>query len=191
MLSVFSSENSKWQLLYLSSLYVIGIFFGRQQAAASLFKQLVCYRYFLWTTTGSFLYLNNLRIYSLFTSALTSISENLAKKSVTTLHLQKSVISYPHFDTLCLPSTLSCELTVLRSIICCGLCKMLYLLGLEVVFPRPYSLSRVCLLKSIVRFPSSVHLMSLCFVGVRFLQHCLVSYNILLCEFKHYIHTTA
>ena len=30
--------------------------------------------------------------------------------------------------------------------------------------------------------------MSLCFVGVRFPQHCLVSHNIFLCEFNHYIH---
>ena len=63
------------------------------------------------------------------------ISENLAKKYVTNLYLQKSVISYSQFDTLCLPSTLSCELTVLDQI-CYGLCKMLSSLGLEVVFPQ-------------------------------------------------------
>ncbi|CAI8603196.1 unnamed protein product [Vicia faba] len=84
------------------------------------------------------------------------ISENLAEKSVTNLYLQKSVICYQQFDTLCPPSTLSCELTVLGSMICYGLCKMLSLLGLEVVFPRFYLLSGVCRLKSIACFPSNV-----------------------------------
>ena len=82
-------------------------------------------------------------------------SGKLAEKSVTNLYLQKSVTSYQQFDTLCLPSTLSCELTVLDQI-CYGLCKMLSLLGLEVVFPQFYSLSGVCRLKSIARSPSSV-----------------------------------
>ena len=87
----FCSENSKRQLLYLSNLYVIGIFFGRQQAAASLFEQLVCYRYFLWTTTdGSFLYVNNHRIYSLITSALMSIPLKSRRESLLRIYTSRS-----------------------------------------------------------------------------------------------------
>ena len=93
MLLVFSLDDSKWQPIYLSSLYVI-IFWedGKWQ----------------------FLYLNNLRIYNIIISALMSISpEILAEKFVMNHYLQKSVIHHQQFDTLCLSLTLSCELNVL------------------------------------------------------------------------------
>ena len=153
---------------------MLSVFFGRQQVVASLFDQLVCYWYFLWTTTSDSFFIWAVCVLSVFSlddkkwqfslfeqpsyylSINEYISENLAEKSVTNLYLQKSVISYPRFVTLCLPPTLSYELTVLGSIICYGLCKMFFLLGLEVVFPRFYSLSGVCRLKSIACLPSNV-----------------------------------
>ena len=94
MLSVFSLDDSKWQPLYLSSLYVIGIFFGRQQVAVSLFEQLAYLQYY-------------------YISINEYISENLAEKLVMNHYLQKSVICHQQFDTLCLSLTLGCKLTVL------------------------------------------------------------------------------
>ena len=88
-------------------------FSGIQQVVVSLFEQLVCYRYFLWTTaSGSLfiwatcmllvfaldnskrqlLYLNNLRIYNLITSALIGISPEISRrKFVMNFYLQKLV----------------------------------------------------------------------------------------------------